>query len=416
CTLAFSACGDTEKPHTHTYDKQIAEEQFIKSEATCTQKAVYYFSCECGEKGEETFEYGQLKAHTFDKKVVEDKYLESAATAYTKAVYYFSCECGEMGEETFEYGDVLPPTEGLEYVLNDGGGSYSLKGIGTATDNDIIIASEIDGKPVIAIGERAFEDNKNITSVSIPDSIERIGSLAFRACQNLLKLEIPASVEVIGDSAFERCSALRSITVDKDNPKFKNENNCLLTKNGETLKLGCYTSVIPEGVKTIGIGAFEGCSALTEIVIPDSVKTIAFRAFYNCEKLKSINIPDSVETIGQYAFTYCTALESVNLSNSITLINNDVFYGCKNLTSITIPEGVESIRDDAFAYSGLVSISIPASVTSIGRNTFQWCVDLIDINYRGTVEQWGEISLGNNWNQYTDDYTVTCSDGKINKY
>ena len=342
--------------------------------------------------------------------------MKSAATFELKAVYYYSCKCGEKGTETFEYGDVLPPTAGLEYVLNDGGGSYSLKGIGTATDNDIIIASEIDGKPVIAISESAFEDNKNITGVSIPESIERIGRLAFRGCQNLLKIEIPASVEVIGDSAFEWCTSLRSITVDKDNPGYKSENNCLLTKNGETLKWGCYESVIPDGVKIIGIGAFEGCGALTEITIPDSVKTISFRAFYNCEKLKSINIPDSVETIGQYAFAYCSALQTVNLPHNLTVINNEVFYGCENLTDIIIPEGVESIKDSAFADSGLVSINIPSSVISIGKNAFQWCVALTGINYSGTIEQWNAISKADNWDQYIEDYTVVCTDGELSKY
>ena len=367
CALAFTGCNNTDKPHTHAYTQKVAEEQYIKSQATCTAKAVYYYSCECGEKGEATFEYGDFKTHTFDKKVIKNEYLLSAATAQSKAVYYYSCECGERGSETFEYGDVLPPTQGLEYVLNDGGGSYSLKSIGSATDTDIVIASEHNGKPVIAISEYAFEDCASITSVYIPDGIERIGMNAFRSCRRLLKIEIPASVEVIGDGAFEWCYSVHSITVDKGNAKYKSENDCLLTKNGETLKWGCVTSVIPDGVKTIGIGAFAGCQAMTKISIPDSVKTIAYQAFYSCSGLTSINIPDSVQTLGQYSFAYCSALESVVLSENLTKISDYTFLNCEKLTSIIIPDGVVSIGANAFANSTLRSVTIPVSVTSIGR-------------------------------------------------
>lgn len=99
---------DVKEAHSHVYDKEVVDEKFLKSEATCTAKAVYYKSCSCGEKGEETFEAGELKAHVFDQEVADAKYLKSEATEEAKAVYYKSCVCGEHGEETFEYGEKLP--------------------------------------------------------------------------------------------------------------------------------------------------------------------------------------------------------------------------------------------------------------------------------------------------------------------
>ena len=66
--------------HSHNFNKQITEERYLKSVATCTAKAVYYFSCECGEKGVQIFEYGDKLPHIFDKQITEDKYLKSAAT------------------------------------------------------------------------------------------------------------------------------------------------------------------------------------------------------------------------------------------------------------------------------------------------------------------------------------------------
>lgn len=44
--------------HTHKFDKQVAETLYLKSEANCQAKATYYYSCECGEKGTDTFEIG----------------------------------------------------------------------------------------------------------------------------------------------------------------------------------------------------------------------------------------------------------------------------------------------------------------------------------------------------------------------
>ena len=148
----------------HDFTAEVAEEKYLKSAATCTEKAVYYKSCTvCGEKGTETFEvgnilghdwgewqpngngihsrickrnathketvscsggtatcqakavcsvcgqeYGQLAAHDFTAEVAEEKYLKSAATCTEKATYYKSCTvCGEKGTETFEVGNIL---------------------------------------------------------------------------------------------------------------------------------------------------------------------------------------------------------------------------------------------------------------------------------------------------------------------
>ncbi len=51
--------------HTHIFDKKVATDSLIKSSATCTEKAVYYYSCACGEKGTETFESGSALSHNY---------------------------------------------------------------------------------------------------------------------------------------------------------------------------------------------------------------------------------------------------------------------------------------------------------------------------------------------------------------
>ena len=78
-------CG-AEKPteHKHAYTKKVVESRYLKTAATCETKAVYYYSCECGEKGTETFEFGEKSSHTFDKQVVSELYIKSSATCAKK--------------------------------------------------------------------------------------------------------------------------------------------------------------------------------------------------------------------------------------------------------------------------------------------------------------------------------------------
>ena len=94
----------------HVFDQKVATAEYLASEATCTQKATYYYSCVCGEKDTETFEYGELTPHVFDQKVTTEKYLASEATCTQKATYYYSCVCGEKGTETFEHGELAEHT------------------------------------------------------------------------------------------------------------------------------------------------------------------------------------------------------------------------------------------------------------------------------------------------------------------
>ena len=92
----------------HDFTVEKAEEQYLKSAASCTEKAVYYKSCTCGARSDtETFE-GDFAPHNFTAEKAEEQYLKSAATCTAKAVYYKSCTvCGEKGTETFSYGTPL---------------------------------------------------------------------------------------------------------------------------------------------------------------------------------------------------------------------------------------------------------------------------------------------------------------------
>ncbi|MBO5068700.1 MAG: hypothetical protein J6C62_09955, partial [Clostridia bacterium] len=65
CMFTLTACGGNEPPHTHVYDKQVVNDTFKASDATCEDKAEYYYSCSCGEEGTETFKHGEKLGHAY---------------------------------------------------------------------------------------------------------------------------------------------------------------------------------------------------------------------------------------------------------------------------------------------------------------------------------------------------------------
>ena len=143
------------------------------------------------------------------------------------------------------------------------------------------------------IEDERFQNCK-FSEVEFPDTLESIGECAFFNCQNLKSIRIPKSVKHIGDRAFSMCGNLESIEVEEDNPNYCSDGNCVLTKDGKTLVLGCKTSKIPDSVEHIGNNAFWGCN-LTSIKIPCSVSTIGCDAFDVCPNLTTIEIPDSIK-------------------------------------------------------------------------------------------------------------------------
>ena len=268
---------------------------------------------------------------------------------------------------------------------------------------------------VISIGEYAFLECSNLTSVTIPSSVTLIGGAAFRDCSSLTTLTIPISVTSIGDEAFSGTAWYNNLPdglvyAGKVAYKYKGampSNTSIVLEEG-TIEVaygafsGCVGLVsitLPNSVIRIEKGAFDGCTGLTNVSLSNSLVSIGYSVFFGCTALTSIIIPQSVTSIMGGAFNDCSSLANITIPNSVTYIGKYAFYDTswyKNQpdgvvyagkvaysykgempsnTSIVLEEGTKGIAESAFAECNkLTNITIPNTVTTIGRDAFESCI------------------------------------------
>jgi len=262
------------------------------------------------------------------------------------------CTNIHLGCDVLERRIVLTSSEG-DFVFSQGT-ITGYKGAGGVVD----IPSTIGGKPVVVIGDNAFKDNAAITSVAIPNSVVIVGDFAFSFMESLTTVRIGNGVTYIGESAFAENDAVTKLTIGKS----------VQTIGDYAFRLVHPRSVtIPDSVKTIGSGAFEGCG-ITSLNIGKSVQTIGYAAFMGND-LRSVSIPDSVKTIGGHAFYSNGFLKTVTIGDGVKTIGDEAFSG-NATTSLHIGKGVKTIGKSAFSSLPLESVTIPNSVTTIGEGAF----------------------------------------------
>ena len=241
-------------------------------------------------------------------------------------------------------------TQGLAYTLINSDTEYSVSK-GTVTSGAVVIHSIHQGKPVTEIAYNAFSQTE-ITSVTIPASVENIGSMAFISCQNLESIifEDGSNLENIGEGAFA-ISAITSITIPASvkNIRVKAFDNCS--------NLATVTFANGSSLETIDDSAFCN-SAITSITIPASVKRIGDDAFYRCSSLATVIFASesSLETIDRNAFGDCTAIMSIIIPTSVNSIGTDAFGRWTSAQTINIPgHANEDSATAAWGYSWLYS-------------------------------------------------------------
>ena len=363
---------------------------------------------------------------------------------------YYTSYSSKYGSSGFGYGDSSGTDRDgnvvaiYAYSLDEDENATITKFLGNASA--LMIPSELDGYTVVAIGDKAFQGNKNIRSVIIPDTVKKIGASAFADCTNLGNVILSSNLEEMGSKAFARCELLTDIEIPKS------LTICHVDGDGYEGDLeGAYTGPFYEcsglevirfesGTNKIAKRLFAGCTGLKEITIPDIATVIGEKAFERCTNLKKIEIPESVTELEWCAFSQCSNMETVVINNGVKQMDANAFAGCKKLSNITlsencdtidksvfkdcsslasikIPNTVKYIRASAFENSGLKEITLPESVqliedaafknsalekavlsdniTRIGREAFASCAALTQISLGKKLEEIGNNAFAN---------------------
>lgn len=191
------------------------------------------------------------------------------------------------------------------------------------------------------------------TSITFEPGITSIGADVFSSQYDLQKITLPNTLTKIGDQAFRNCHALTSAD-------------------------------LPSSLVSVGDYAFSDCS-LTSVTIPTSLTTIGKYAFAS-NNFTSVTIPPTVSTIGNSAFE-SYYLTSATIDNTMEGFDGSIFGGSRNITSIKLTDKVKTLPAYSFgSCESLRSITIPAGVTSIGKNALA-IRHLEEVHFKGNLPQ-----------------------------
>lgn len=284
------------------------------------------------------------------------------------------------GNPTYEMVDGLLydiPAKTLRYALPDVSG-------------DVVIR---DG--TVRIGDDVFKEHA-ITSVQLPDSLQKIGNCAFQFCKELKEITFPEGLITIDGLAFAYCTQLENV-------------------------------VLPEGLKHLGDSAFSYCHALTEVTIPEGV-TFMSGTFSYCTSLRTLNLPNSLTDMSNGVVEGCNSLETLHLPSKLEYIsgewpsklktittavgsvryvsedgvlydtqdNSILFVNASITGNVTVRDGITTIGAGAFkGRKGLTSVTLPESCTVIDSYAFENCTALTDINFPEKLELIGRNAFYN---------------------
>ena len=278
----------------------------------------------------------------------------------------------------------------------------------TGSARSLAIPSELGGKPVTAIADKAFEGYKNMVNIYIPKTIKTIGENAFREkidearfiCYEGTENEWANIAVQKGNegldpehAGFEPWFRLYECNLSGDMVyQASDDAATLVCYFGSDSKVDIPAELGGKPVTAIGEYAFHHNTTITSVKIPEGVTSIGESAFRWCSSLTEVTIPEGVTSIGVYAFQFCNSLTEVTIPEGVTSIGDGAFESCRSLTKVTISEGVTSIGGTAFAYcSSLTEVTIPKSVTSIEYAAFDGCGALATVYYGGTQEDWDAL-------------------------
>lgn len=303
--------------------------------------------------------------------------------------------------------------------------------------------TELEGIPIVGIGENALYNDTKINSLSLPSSIERvksgafwkasnlknvtfadkgkglktIGMYAFADCSSLESIDLSnSSITEIPENAFSNCTSLKTVKLPSTVTKIADDafadckkleeiqglSNCKISEIGKDAFAGCYNlktfDISSATITSLPDTICSNMYALTSIHLPKTLASIGTSALEGCKKLEEITgISDcKLTSIGANAFASCSALKEVDLSkSSFTALPTSAFAKDTALTSVKLPDSLTEIGEKAFVGCGAMEkIDLSnTKLTTIGKNAMAEMNDLMYINLPDTVKNVGQSAF-----------------------
>lgn len=303
--------------------------------------------------------------------------------------------------------------------------------------------TELEGIPIVGIGENALYNDTKINSLSLPSSIERvksgafwkasnlknvtfadkgkglktIGMYAFADCSSLESIDLSnSSITEIPENAFSNCTSLKTVKLPSTVTKIADDafadckkleeiqglSNCKISEIGKDAFAGCYNlktfDISSATITSLPDTICSNMYALTSIHLPKTLASIGTSALEGCKKLEEITgISDcKLTSIGANAFASCSALKEVDLSkSSFTALPASAFAKDTALTSVKLPDSLTEIGEKAFIGCGAMEkIDLSnTKLTTIGKNAMAEMNDLMYINLPDTVKNVGQSAF-----------------------
>lgn len=323
----------------------------------------------------------------------------------------------------------------------------------------------VDGKAYLTHINKAeillFSEIEHVTLPEMIDGYEVVGvrAGAFSETTTVRSVHIPKGILYIEEGAFSYSDGIESFSVDEGNPNYKAVGADLYSKDGKVLIQYApyrdreeYLLTVPDGIFRIASGAFAGIDYVEVAVLPATVSEIGDYAFYYCSRLRSVTLPDALVSVGEYAFAECDKLSTVSFGTKLSSIGEYTFDRCMNLAyidvspdnasfksergvlysadgkrlvkyppllgsgasyeviagtqiistaafayteivSITFPDTLTEIENEAFIHSLLRGVTIPDSVTVIGDRAFLYSFDVARVELGASLERIGALAF-----------------------
>ena len=303
--------------------------------------------------------------------------------------------------------------------------------------------TELEGIPIVGIGENALYNDTKINSLSLPSSIERvksgafwkasnlknvtfsdkgkglktIGMYTFADCSSLESIDLSnSSITEIPKNAFSNCTSLKTVKLPPTVTKIADDafanckkleeiqglSNCKISEIGKDAFAGCYNlktfDLSSATITALPDSLCNNMYAVTTVRLPKTLTSIGTSALEGCKKLEEINgLSDcKLTSIGANAFASCSALKGVDLSkSSFTALPASAFAKDTALTSVKLPDSLTEIGEKAFVGCGAMEkIDLSnTKLTTIGKNAMAEMNDLMYINLPDTVKNVGQSAF-----------------------